>query len=219
MPMNKRIEILIVDDHPIVCEGLTQLINQEDDFHVCGHARNASTAMKAIRSMKPDFVIVDISLEGKSGIELIGEIKTFCPDIYVLALSMHIEPLIVERALMAGAKGYVSKHEATTVIIKAIRRVLSGSIYLSDPMSEKLIDNMYGKKLEPNRLLVDKLSSREFEVFQLIGKGMTVREMAGMLNISIKTIEAHREHIKGKLKLKDSRELFSYALQWLKLTQ
>jgi len=217
--MKNKTTIFLVDDHPIVCEGLAQLINQEVDLHVCGEANDAPAAMRAIRSIKPDFAIVDISLEGKSGIELISEIKSSYPDIHVLALSMHVEPLIVERALMAGAKGYVSKQEVTTVIIKAIRRVLSGAIYLSDAMSEKLLDNMYGKKLQPNRLLVEKLTQREFEIFRLIGQGMRTREMAGTLNISVKTIEAHREHIKGKLKLKDSRELYDYALQWLKLTR
>lgn len=217
--MKNKTTIFLVDDHPIVCEGLAQLINQECDLQVGGQANDASTAMKAIRSMKPDFVVVDISLEGKSGIELISEIKCSFPDIHVLALSMHVEPLIVERALMAGANGYVSKQEVTSVIIKAIRRVLSGAIYLSGAMSERLLENMYGKKLQPNRLLVDKLTQREFEIFRLIGRGMRTHEMAGTLNISVKTIEAHREHIKGKLKLKDSRELYNYALQWLKLTK
>jgi len=219
MPMKNKVKIFLVDDHPIICEGLAQLINQEDDLQVCGDARDASTAMKEIRSRVPDVVIVDISLEGKSGIELIDEIKVFYPDVHVLALSMHVEPLIVERALLSGAKGYVSKHEATAVIIKAIRRVLSGAIYLSDTMSEKLLDNIYGNKVQSNKLLVHNLTQREFEVFRLIGQGMGTRQMAETLNISVKTIEAHRENIKGKLKLKNSRELYNYSLQWLKLSR
>jgi len=217
--MKNKTTIFLIDDHPIVCEGLAQLINQENDLHVCGQANDASTAMKAIRSIKPDFIIVDVSLEGKSGIELMSEIRSYYPDVHLLALSMHVEPLVVERALMAGANGYVCKHEATVVIIKAIRRVLSGAIYLNDAMSEKLLNNIYGKKLKSNKFLVNNLTQREFEVFRLIGQGLSTRELARTLNISIKTVEAHREHIKEKLKMKDSRELYNYAIQWLEFTR
>jgi len=215
----KKKDIFIVDDHPIVCEGLEQLINQEVDLLVCGHAGDAVRAMKAIRSLDPDLVIVDISLEGKSGIELMNEIKTFFPNIRILALSMHEQPLIVDRCMKAGAMGYVSKNEVTNVIIKAIRRVLSGMIYLSEAMSERLLDNLYVKKRQSGQVLVDSLTKREFEVFGLISKGLSSREIAEILSISIKTVDAHREHIKEKLRLNDSRELYSYALQWLSMSK
>lgn len=216
--MKNKTTVFLVDDHPIVIEGLAQLINQEDDLRVCGEANDAATAMKEIRSRKPDFIIVDVSLEGKSGIELISEIKSSYQNVHILALSMHAELLIVERALMAGASGYVSKHEATVSIIQAIRRVLSGNIYLNAEMSERLLNNIYSKKFPHNSLLVNELTQREFEVFRLIGQGLNTREIAGTLNISIKTIGAHREHIKEKLNLKNSRELYNYALKWLELT-
>ena len=216
--MKKKTQIFLVDDHPLICEGLEQLINQEEDLHVIGYAMNAKTALEAIRSLKPDLVIVDISLEGKSGIELTAEIKASWPRMLVLALSMHVDPLIVDRALKAGAMGYVSKNDVTTVIVQAIRRVLGGMIYLNEAMSEKLLDSIYGKKHRPNRLLVDSLTPREFEVFRLIGQNLSTRHISETLHISIKTVEAHREHIKEKLRLKNARELHSYALQWLNMS-
>jgi len=216
--MKEKKKVFLVDDHPLVCEGLEQLINQEDDFHVCGYANDTATAIKAMRSLNPDLAIVDVSLEGKSGIELMSEIKASFPDIRILALSMHIQPLIVDRALKAGAMGYVSKNEATNVIVKAIRRVLGGNIYLSGAMSNILLENIYGKTRQPSRLLLDSLTQREFEVFRLTGQGLSARDIAGTLNISTKTVDTHREHIKEKLRLKNSRELYSYALQWLNLS-
>jgi DNA-binding NarL/FixJ family response regulator len=217
--MKAKKKIFIVDDHPIVCEGLEQLINQEDDLRVCGYAGDAIKAMKAIRSLQPDLVIVDVSLAGKSGIELMGEIKNSFPDIFILALSMHVQPLIVDRAMKAGAMGYVSKSEVTNVIVKAIRRVFGGAIYLSDTLSEKLLDNIYIRKNKSDHLLLNSLTQREFEIFRLIAKNLSSREIAVSLNISIKTVDAHREHIKEKLHLKDSRELYGYALQWLKFSE
>ncbi len=207
-------KILIVDDHPIVCEGLAQFINQEPDLEVVGAARDASEAMKKVEELKPELVIVDISLVGKSGIELIGEIRAFDENMPVLALSMHTEALYVERTLRAGARGYVTKNDATNVIIKAIRKVLSGGIYLSEGMSDMLLDSLYGRKRESGGTAVERLSVREFEVFRLIGQGMKNYQIAEILGISTKTVDAHREHIKEKLRVKDSQELFSYALQW-----
>jgi DNA-binding NarL/FixJ family response regulator len=216
--MNTKTRIFIVDDHPLVCEGLEQLINQENDLCVIGFAVNAEAALKAISTLKPDMVIVDISLEGKSGIELISEIKLLYPQMLILALSMHVDPLIVDRALKAGARGYVSKNEVTTVIILAIRRVIGGKLYINDTISEKLLNNIYGTNSDANRLLVESLTSREFEIFRLIGQGLGTRLIANTLNISAKTVEAHRENIKGKLCLKSARELYSYALQWRNLS-
>ena len=203
-----------MDDHPIVCEGLEQLINQDEDLCVCGHAGDASATMKAIGSLMPDLVIVDVSLDGKSGIELMSEIKLSFPKVHILALSMYVDSLTVDRALKAGAMGYVSKQDATTSIIKAIKQVLGGTMYLSNAMSEKLLDTLYGKKSHPDKMLVEKLSRREFEVFRLIGQGLSNHEIAETLHLSIKTVETHREHIKEKMNLKSANELLRYAFRW-----
>ncbi len=194
--------------------ALSQLINQEADLAVVGEAREASEAMKKIAELKPDLVIADISLVGKSGIELTAEIRVHYPTIPVLALSMHTERLYVERALNAGARGYVAKSDATVAITGAIRKVLSGRIYLSDGMSERLLDSLYGGPHEPGRMAIERLSDREFEVFRLIGHGLKNHQIAELFGVSVKTVDAHREHIKEKLQIKDSHELFSYALQW-----
>jgi len=207
-------KILIVDDHPIVCEGLAQLIIQEPDLEVLGIAADALEGMKKVEELKPDLVIADISLVGKSGIELIGEIKAYDENMPVLALSMHTEALYVERTLRAGARGYVTKTDATNVIIKAIRKVLGGGIYLSEGMSDMLLDSLYGRRREQGTSAVGRLSVREFEVFRLIGQGMKNNQIAEVLGISTKTVDAHREHIKEKLRVRDSQELLRYALQW-----
>jgi len=207
-------KILIVDDHPIVCEGLAQLIIQEPDLEVVGIAADALEGMKKVEELKPDLVIADISLVGKSGIELIGEIKAYDENMPVLALSMHTEALYVERTLRAGARGYVTKTDATNVIIKAIRKVLGGGIYLSEGMSDMLLDSLYGRRREQGTSAVGRLSVREFEVFRLIGQGMKNNQIAEVLGISTKTVDAHREHIKEKLRVRDSQELLRYALQW-----
>jgi len=213
--MKKR-EIFLVDDHPIISEGLEQLINQENDLHVCGSATDAAMAMKSIRIKRPHLVIVDISLGGKSGIELISEIKHYFPDIRILVLSMHTKALVVDRAMRAGAKGYVQKGEATNVIIKAIRTVLSGNIYFSSTISRTLLSSFYSsKKGQNDQALIETLTQREFEIFQLIAKGLSSGDIAGTLNISAKTVDAHREKIKEKLGVKNSRNLYVYAAQWL----
>lgn len=212
--MKEKTRILLVDDHPIVCEGLAQLINQESDLEVVGKAQDAPEAMRQISALQPDFLIIDISLEGKSGIELMSEIRTQHPDVPILALSMHAEPIYVERALRVGARGYVNKNEATNVIIKAIRRCLGGGVYLSETMSGVLLDSLYGKERESGKTPVERLSDREFEVFRLIGQGLRSHKIAEILGVSAKTVDAHREHIREKLNLKDSYELFGYALQW-----
>jgi len=169
--MGKKNKIFLVDDHPIICEALEQLINQEDDLHVCGCAGDAVTALKAMRSLKPDLAVVDISLQGKSGIELMRETKACLQDIQILALSMYFDPLVVDQAMRAGAMGYVNKNEATELIITAIRKVINGQIYLSRAISERLLNNLYGKSNHSEQLGVDRLSRREFEIFCLIARG------------------------------------------------
>ena len=207
--------VLIVDDHPIVRQGLTQLIDQEDDLHVCGQAEDAHEAMRAIRELSPDMVVVDISLKDTSGIELIKDIKVRCPDLPVLTLSMHDEGVYAERAMRAGARGYIMKQEATERVVTAIRRVLSGDVYVSEGMAAKMVSKLVAGPAQTGGSPVDRLSDRELEVFRLIGTGYGTREMAEKLHLSIKTIETYRAHIKDKLDLVDANELLRTAITWV----
>jgi DNA-binding NarL/FixJ family response regulator len=208
--------VLIVDDHPIVRQGLAQLINQESDLAVCGQAEDAHEAIQAIRQLDPDLVIVDISLKDTSGVELIKDLKVQYPDLPILTLSMHDEAVYGERALRAGAKGYIMKQEATEKVVTAIRRVLAGEVYVSDGMAammvSKLVGGGTGRAVGSS---VDSLSDRELEVFRMIGEGFNTREMAERLHLSVKTIETYRAHIKEKLALQDASELLRTAIQWV----
>ena len=210
-----KTKIVIVDDHPIVRQGLAELINHEDDLVVCGQAEEAPEAMGVIKAIKPDMVIVDILLKETSGMELIKDIKARYPNLAVLALSMHDESLYAERALRAGAKGYIMKAEATEKVIGAIRKILSGDIYLSEPMAAKLIHKLVGGRTKVGASAIDRLSDRELEVFRLIGQGYGTRQIAEKLHLSVKTIETYRAHIKEKLNLSDAAELLQYAIQWV----
>ena len=211
-PRAKR--IVIVDDHPLFRKGLEQLINNSDGgFVVCGEAGNAAEAMSIIRQLKPDLVIVDISLPGANGIELIKNIRSEFQKLPVLTLSMHDESLYALRALRAGAQGYVMKEEALENVIIAIREVLAGRPYLSREMSAKVITNFAGGTDQGNP--TDKLSDRELEILELIGKGRDVGEIAHALHISVKTVETHRAHIKEKLNLKNARQVARFAVQWM----
>ena len=207
--------IIIVDDHPIVREGLTKLIEQEDDLAVCGQAEDGPAAMAMIRDSKPDMAIVDIALKETSGTELIKDIKARYPHLLVLALSMHDESLYAERALRAGAKGYIMKAEATEKVITAIRKVLGGQLYISDRMGEKMVRKLVDGKSEAGASPIESLSDRQLEVFLLIGQGYGTRQIAEKLYLSIKTIETYRAHIKEKLNLTDAAELLQYAIQWV----
>ncbi len=211
----KKANILIVDDHPIVRQGLTELVNHENDLIVCGQAEDANQAMKAVKELKPDIVIVDISLKETSGMELIKDLNVKYPKLPLLALSMHDESLYAERVLRAGAKGYIMKAEATEKVIMAIRKILSGEIYISDKMASKMMRKLVGGSSEINASPVELLSDRELEVFQLIGKGFGTRQIAERLYLSVKTIETYRAHIKEKLNLEDSAALLRYAIQWI----
>jgi len=210
-----KTKIVIVDDHPIVRQGLAELINHEGDLVVCGQAEDAHQAMKAIKELKPDMVIVDISLKETSGMELIKDIKARYPNLAVLALSMHDESLYAERSLRAGAKGYIMKAEATENVVTAIRKVLCGQIYVSDRMAAKLIHKLVGGKTEVGASAIDRLSDRELEVFRLIGQGYGTRQIGEKLHLSVKTIETYRAHIKEKLNLADAGELLQYAIRWV----
>ncbi len=211
----KRTTVFIVDDHAIVRRGLEQLINQETDLVVCGEAENMQTALEAMKTLRPDVALVDLSLGGESGLELIKDIKVRYPTVAVLVLSMHDELFYAERALRAGAKGYIMKLQAADQILGAIRQILSGEIYLSGPMAAKVLRKVAGGKSEISRSPIERLSDRELEVFQLIGIGVGTRHIAERLSRSVKTVETYREHIKQKLDLKDATELTQAAIQWL----
>jgi len=210
-----KTKILIVDDHPIVRQGLAQLINQEDDLVVCGQAEGANQALSTIKKTRPGTVIVDISLKNRSGLDLIKDIKAQHPDLAVLALSMHDESLYAERALRAGARGYVMKAEATKNVVKAIRQVLDGRVYLSDKMSARMMSKLVGQEAGLSASGMDRLSDRELEVFTMIGRGIGTRQIAEKLCLSVKTIETYRAHIKEKLYLEDASALLTYAIQWV----
>jgi DNA-binding NarL/FixJ family response regulator len=210
----KARRIVIVDDHPLFRKGLEQLINSSDDaFTICGEAGDAAEGMTVIRQLKPDLVIVDLSLPGANGIELIKNIRAEFAKLPVLTLSMHDESRYALRALRAGAQGYVMKQEALENVISAIREILAGRPYLSQEMSAKFITNFATGTGEANP--TDKLSDRELEILELIGKGRDVREIAKALHISAKTVETHRAHIKEKLNLKNARQVARFAVQWL----
>ena len=208
-------KILVVDDHPMIREGLVRLVDDEQDLAICGQADDAPEALKAISETKPDVVVVDISLKNSSGIELMKSIKAQYPKLPVLILSMHNEALYAERALRAGAMGYIMKQEASEKLLAAIRHVLVGQIYVSDKVSKRLIRKLARGKTDMVASPIDTLSDRELEVFHLIGQGYGTSQIAEKLYLSIKTIETYRTHIKEKLNLTNSRELLQYAIQWV----
>jgi DNA-binding NarL/FixJ family response regulator len=210
--------ILIVDDHPVVCQGLSQLINQEADLTVCGHAASAAQGLASARSLQPDLLIVDLSLKGSSGLDLIKDMHIFMPNLPILVLSMHDETIYAERALRAGARGYLMKQESTECIFAAIRRLLSGQFYVSEAMNSRMIRNFANGQgaASTEASAVDKLSDRELQVFQQIGEGRSTRQIAEKLCISVKTVETHRAHLKEKLQLDNAPELTRFALEWVR---
>ena len=211
----KRTRLLIVDDHPITRAGLVHLINRQPDMVVCGEAKNATEALDAVDAGKPDLVLADIALPGKSGLELIKDIKAIHPGLPTLVISMHDESLYAERVLRAGARGYITKHEGGEKLMQAIRHVLSGQIYVSEKMSAHILKILSGGQAAPVRSLIAQLSDREFEVFELLGEGVSAHEIARRLHISTKTVDAHRANIKKKLIIKTTSELISYAARWM----
>jgi DNA-binding NarL/FixJ family response regulator len=213
VPDAKR--IVIVDDHPLFRKGLEEMIHSDGTFAICGEAGNAPEAMDVIRKLHPDMAIVDLSLPGANGIELIKNIRAEFPKLPILVLSMHDESLYALRALRAGAEGYVMKHEAMANVITAIREVFNGRPYLSPAMAAQVITKFAHRQDEGEVDAVERLSDRELEILELIGKGRDVREIAKLLHLSPKTVETHRSHIKDKLDLKNSREVARFALQWL----
>ena len=214
--MEKNIKFIIIDDHPVFREGISQLINQDKELQLVAEAGNAQEAFKQFEKKEIDFAIVDISLVGMDGIELTKCLKSKYPKLLILIVSMHDESLYALRALKAGAHGYIMKHESSKKFILAIKKILSGKIYLSDDMQERMLRFAVHKENVDSKSSFENLSDREFQVFQLIGNGLSVGEIAKELNISIKTVESYRSKLKEKLMLKDANELRKQAIKWFK---
>lgn len=212
---NTARRVLIVDDHPMMRTGLAQLIGNEDDLKVCAEADNAGQALDAVAKQKFDLMLLDISLPDKNGLELIKDIRALKPELPILVVSMHDEMIYAERVLRAGARGYIMKQEGGQKFLVAIRQVLAGKVFVSEKMSARILENFSGNKAENSGSPVQRLSDREFEVFQLIGQGIGTRDIAGRLHLSVKTVEVHRANIKEKLQLTTATELVRYAVRWL----
>ena len=206
--------IMVVDDHPIVRQGLALLINREPDMLVCGEAEEFMGAMHVLVSSRPDVLIVDISLTGPDGIDLLKNIRTTHPTLPVLILSMHDELIYAERALRAGANGYIMKQEATEKVLVALRRILNSEIYVSERIADRMLKNYITGSGSARESSLGDLSDRELEVFRLIGEGHGTRQIAEELHVSIKTVESYQAHIKEKLCLRSARELVQHAIQW-----
>jgi DNA-binding NarL/FixJ family response regulator len=211
----KKKSILIVDDHPMMRDGLRQIVSSAPELSVCGEAATAAQAMELVGKLKPDLVLADISLADKNGIELIKDIQALHPDVQTLVISMHDETLYVERVLRAGGRGYINKQEGGKRIMEAIRRVLDGQICVSEKMSAKILEIFSGKRAGSESSPVERLTDREFEIFQMIGRGVEPREIAEQLHLSVKTVEVHRANIKQKLELKNVPELIRFAVRWV----
>ena len=215
-----RHRILVVDDHAVLREGLVAQINRESDLVVCAEAKNAAEAIAAVEQHQPDLVLADLTLPGRHGLELIRDLRALRPQLPVLVLSMHDASLFAERVLRAGGRGYISKQQSGQRLIAAIRQVLKGQIYLSEEISTRLLDTFAGSSQRPKTLSpVEQLTDRELEVFTLIGQAKETKEISQRLNMSAKTVEAHRASIKRKLKLKTGPELTRHAVLWVEAIQ
>jgi DNA-binding NarL/FixJ family response regulator len=206
-------KILIVDDHPMLREGLRGVINRQPDLWVCGEAENAAQALNAAQKLAPDLALVDITLPGKSGLELVKDLKVMHPHVVILAISMHDESLYAERMLRAGASGYITKQQPPEELIKAIRQVLEKRVYVSKEVSDSLLRRFSSQprgEVSPTKLLTD----REFEIMQLIGEGKAPKEIARQLHLSAKTVAVHSANLRRKLNLKSTAQLIRFAVQW-----
>jgi len=209
-----RHRVLVVDDHPIVRQGLALLIDREPDLMVCGQAEEARSAADAIASLHPDLVILDISLGGQDGLDLLKQIRLRDTALPILVLSMHDESIYAERVLRAGANGYIMKQEATGLVLTAIRRILGGEVYVPDRVASRMLRQYARGSTAPSRTPLACLSDRELEVFRLIGGGNSTRQIAESLHLSVKTVESYQAHIKEKLVLRNARELQHHAIEW-----
>ena len=212
--MPPKIKILLVDDHPLVREGLANLIQQQPDLEVCGEAASEPQALQLIGSVQPDIAVVDISLENGSGLELIKSIKAMHPSVAMLALSMHDESLYAERALRAGARGYLMKREAAKKVIQGIRAVLAGQLFVSEKIAAQMAEKFVAGGTPTSATPAEQLSDRELEVFQLLGRGLSTRQIADHLHVGFKTVQAFCARIKDKLNLASATELLREAVRW-----
>jgi DNA-binding NarL/FixJ family response regulator len=213
-PPQKKRRIMVVDDHPMMRQGLAQLIGAEPDLAICGEAENAERALDSIGALKPDLVLADISLPGKNGLELIKDFQAIHPGLPVLVISMHDETLYAERVLRAGGRGYIMKQEGGKKLMQAIRQVLDGKIYVSEKISAEILEMFSSRRAGSEASPLERLTDREFEVFQFIGQGRGMRDVAEKLHLSIKTVEVHRANIKMKLRLNSAAELVRFATRW-----
>ncbi|MFK7846289.1 MAG: response regulator [Rhodothermales bacterium] len=215
-PAVEESKILVVDDHPLVRQGIAQFINQEKDMQVCGEASDGHEALSVIDALNPDLVIVDIEMKGLGGMEMVRSMKAQHPKIPVLMLSMYDESLYAERALRAGARGYLMKEEDPEKVVQAIRIVLNGDVYVSEKATSKILKLLSDSKGHDHGSSVDRLSDRELEVFRMIGEGYRTRHIAEKLILSAKTVESYKARLKQKLMLKDAAELARYAAEWVR---
>lgn len=212
----KRTRIILVDDHPVVRDGLAEAINREPDLTVCAVADDHNAALEAVEHAQPQVAVIDLMLKGSSGLDLIKDIHTRWPEMLILVVSMHDEMLYAERVLRAGARGYITKQQATRDIVIALRRILSGGVYLSESASSKVLTRLASHPQPAGDSILDELADRELQVFELIGRGLGTREIAQQLHIDGKTVDTYRARIKEKLKVQTSSELLQLAIRWSK---
>jgi DNA-binding NarL/FixJ family response regulator len=208
--------VILVDDHPITCKGVAALIDQQPDMRVCGQARNAPAGLGLVEKFTPHIAVVDVSLKGTSGIEFVKSALSMRPQLLVLMMSMYDEMLYAPRAFRAGARGYIMKQEASENILVAMRQIIGGKPYISERLNQSLTERMMRTRSREVVDPVDQLSDREMEVFELIGDGYTTRQIAEHLNLSVKTIDSYREHLKVKLNIDDAPHLLQHAIRWTK---
>jgi DNA-binding NarL/FixJ family response regulator len=213
--VDAKIRLLLVDDHPVVLDGYRLMLNAQPDLEVCAAVSNASDALAAVTREQPDLVLTDLNMPGRSGLELIKDLLALYPALKIVVFSMHDEMLYAERALHAGAKGYLTKDSPGPVMLAAIRRVLGGGIYVSERLSARLLDAFAGARPHSSGSPLGKLSDRELEVFRLFGEGKTAKEIASQLNLSPKTVSVHRDHIKEKMEFPTSAEMIRQAVRWV----
>jgi DNA-binding NarL/FixJ family response regulator len=216
-PAAARRKIMLVDDHPMMRAGLAQIINKQPDIQTCCECGSAPEAFEVFHKFNPHLVLTDITLPGKNGIELIKDLLAVAPKLPILVISMHDETMYAERVLRAGARGYIMKESGGENLLIAIRQVLNGQVYVSPRISAMILDNLSARKPRSSSSPIEKLSDREFEIFQLIGQGKSTRDIATQLHLSLKTVEVHRGHIRGKLELKDAMALVHQAIRWFEV--
>jgi DNA-binding NarL/FixJ family response regulator len=214
-PSPPRRRVLLVDDHPMMRAGLAHLIEKQPDLSVCGEAANPAEALKGLPTTKPEIVLSDLTMPGRSGLEFVKDLLAIEPTLPILVVSMHDEAVFAERALRAGARGYIMKEAGGEAVVAAIRQILRGEIYVSQAMSARILESLSTRKPRGSSSPIEKLTDREFEIFQLIGQGKSTRDIATQLHLSTKTVDVHRSHLKEKLELKDATSLIRYAVRWV----